>query len=465
MKCHHKISFNLFVLFASSCCVCVVQGSSVHIPALAASRGRSLTSSETTARFVSEVITPTALDSTSVDISTTEGTSKEDVNIFTQLVGYLKDSLIRTVDGIKEMWDNHGRCKEIRTKQNDYREKLKKRWEFEEKGLTPKEMKDRLSKIKGGITYDEFVFLIKGKEDRGKLMNLMFLMWGAPRFLPYALMFYPEILPSPFAHLPDISGKESKLQKLSRERSHATLRALIAIENEAKAVPALAKLNIFGKKGQLRRMDEMDGLGKTIGQLMTTPNITTGSVGGSVVLNTMENLLYRAAEDFSRAEKRLVQVPKGVTTGIMSAMRGPNLFQNFMPHFLKRGQVLNHLLKLAEIDNFLVQENIDLYDLSTARLLEACNDRMIGGPGRSDDELREELGDWLVLAVKQPTERIQRTGEYFNQNLARMALMSFYCVVGSSDARSASYLPRLMYQGRQEDEDASDSSSKKSRKR
>jgi hypothetical protein len=88
-------------------------------------------------------------------------------------------------------------------------------------------------------------------------------------------MLYPDILPSPLAPLPDMSTKETKLQKLARERSHAVLQTLMAIENQARAIPALAKLNMFGKKGQIRRMDEMDSLGKTIGQIMTTTTTKT----------------------------------------------------------------------------------------------------------------------------------------------------------------------------------------------
>ncbi|KAL3924268.1 MAG: hypothetical protein SGILL_001148 [Bacillariaceae sp.] len=380
--------------------------------------------------------------------NTSNGNSNS--NIIMTLFGYVKDSVVRTVDGTKEMWSNHGRCKEIRAKQKDYREKLTKQWEFEEQGLSATELKKRLAKVNGGITYDEFVFLIKGKEDRGKLMNLMFLMWGAPRFFPYALMFYPEILPSAFAPLPDASGKETKLEKLSRERSHSVLRTLMAIEDEARTVPALAKLNIFGKQGQVKRMDEMDSLSKTMGQIMTTTSVESGTgAGGNIVMNTMESLLYRQSEDFTRGEKRLVEVPKSIVAFVMSAASGPNLFQKVMPHFLRRGQVLNHLQKVAETDFFLVNEKVDLSELSTARLLEACNDRMIGGPGRTEEELRQQLTEWLDLAVNQPTSRIERTKEYFNENLARTVLMSFYCVEGASDHRSASYLPRLMYEGQE----------------
>ncbi|KAL3924794.1 MAG: hypothetical protein SGILL_000823 [Bacillariaceae sp.] len=451
----------LVVLCIALCTVLLVlvDGSSVHIPSATIgrrSRMNSCTSkqSDTVVKATfpsSNRVVMASAETTTADTaaseSATESAAEEGGNLFVTLFGYVKDSVVRTIDGTKEMWSNHGRCKEIRAKQKDYREKLKKQWEFEEQGLSAKELKERLAKVNGGITYDEFVFLIKGKEDRGKLMNLMFLMWGAPRFFPYALMFYPEILPSAFSPLPQTSGKETKLEKLSRERSHAVLRTLMAIEDEARAVPALAKLNIFGKKAQMRRMDEMDSLGKTIGQIMTTSSVVSGEGGGNIAMNTMENLLYRQEEDFTRAEKRLVQVPKAITTGIMSAVSGPNLLQKVMPHFLKRGQVLNHLQKLAEIDSFLVNENIDLAELSTARLLEACNDRMIGGPGRSDGELRRQLAEWLDLSVNQPARRIEKTKEFFNDNLARTALMSFYCVEGACDRRSASCLPRLLYSG------------------
>jgi len=367
-------------------------------------------------------------------------------NPVVQMLGYVKDSFVRTIDGTKEMWGNHGRCKQIRAKQKEYRDKLQKQWEFEEKGLTPSEMKQRLSKVNGGISYDEYVFLVKGKEDRGKLMNMMFLMWGAPRFFPYALMFYPEILPGPFAPLPDSSGKESKLQKLSRERTHAVVRTLLAIETEARVVPALSKLNIFGKKKQAQRMDEMDSMGKTISQIMATPGTGSDDSLALVAMNTMEDILYSPIK-FTRADERLAKVPKSIANGIMAAIDGPNAFQKFMPHFLKRGQILTHVQKLNDIDNFLIDENVNLNDLSTARLLEACSDRMIGGPGQSDEEMRQHLKNWLDLGVNQPAKRCAETGEFFNYNLAKMALMSFYCVSGARDDRSASYLSRSLYCG------------------
>jgi hypothetical protein len=369
----------------------------------------------------------------------------ENGNPATKLFGYVKDSVVRTIDGSKEMYANHGRCKQIRAKQKDHRDKLKEQWEFEERGLTPEEMKKKLQSVNGGITYDEFIFLGKGKDDRGRLMNMVFLMWGAPRFFPYALMFYPDVLPTPFQPLPDASGRETRLEKLSRQRSHSVIQTLLSLEKEAKEVPGLAKINIFGKSKQQRNMDEINNLDAAIGTVMSTPGATDG-MGAKKTLGAIEDALYKT-DPLTRQEKRLVGVPKAIVLGLTNAVNGPAPFTSFQPNFMRRGQVLTHIQKIAEADNFLVNEKVDLSALSTARLLEACSDRMIGGPRRGNEELRKSLSDWLDLAVVQPNNRTAVSGENFNDNLARTALLSYYSVEGARDSRSSSFLPRLMFQG------------------
>ncbi len=369
-----------------------------------------------------------------------------DGNMVLQMFGYVKDSLARTVTGTKEMWCNHGRCKDIRSKQKDYREKLKTQWELQEKNLTPKEMRRRLAAVNGGITYDEFVFLTKGKDDRGKLMNMVFLMWGAPRLFPYALMFYPNMLPSPFSPLPDASGKETKLERLSRERSHAVIKTLVDLEREARTVPYLSKLNIFGKKQQQRKMVEVENFGKSMSAILATPG-AMGGIGADLVLHKLDSLLYKEGEEFTRGEKRLVEVPSAIILGLMASIQGSGPLNGVMPNFMRRGNVVAHAQKIAEADNFLVNERVSLESLSTSRLLEACNDRMIGCNGRSDEELRQDLSDWLDLAVVEPKNRTQTTGEDFNENLARTALMGYYSLEAVRDPRCTSYLPRCLFQG------------------
>jgi hypothetical protein len=84
-------------------------------------------------------------------------------NVVVQIAVSMKDEMVRYMTGIKELYTNHQRCNQIRIKQKDYREKLRKQWEFEESDLTAKDLKSRLAKVNGGITYDEYLFLVKGK--------------------------------------------------------------------------------------------------------------------------------------------------------------------------------------------------------------------------------------------------------------------------------------------------------------
>ena len=379
---------------------------------------------------------------TTAAVSTVEKTG----NPVGQLVGYVKDSVVRTVDGCGQLWKNHGRCNEIRAKQRDHREQLAKQWEMEGR-LTKEAIKEKLKMVNGGISYDEYVFLVKGKEDRGKLMNVGFLMWGAPRYLPYALMFYPDMLPSPFTSLTSsaATGRESVLEKISRQRTHAVMKTLLNIEQDAKVIPSLSKINIFGKKKQERAMDTVEKLGEQAAKLFATPG-ARGSFGAQVCLNTLEHLLYRP-EEFTRAENRLVDVPKPILKGVTMAVDGPSPLNDFLPNFMRRGKVISHIKKISDGDEFLVGESIDLSSLSPTHLVEACTERCIGGPGRSDDELRDCLGEWLKLSVEQPTDRVQETGQFYNSNLARLSLLCYYGLDASRDARSTSYLPRLLYQG------------------
>jgi hypothetical protein len=369
-------------------------------------------------------------------------------NSVSQLVGFAKDAVGRFADNSRELWSNHGRCNDIRAKQRDYREKVKKQWEFEEQGLTPEALKKRLQGVNGGITYDDFVFLEKGREDRGKIVNLMGVAWIAPRLFPYALMYGPGMLPSPFARLPDASAKETKLGKLSRERSHTVIKTLLNMEQQAKVIPASAKLNplnMFAGGKQQKNLDKMTTLVQATAKAISTPG-TRNAVGAGLVLNSLEDKLYKA-EQLTKGEKRLVSVANPILKGLIECIEGPSLFSIVTPTFVTRGKICNQLKKIADADEFLVKQKVDLDSLSTASLLEACSDRMIGGPGRSDEELRQGLADWLKLAVSQPKNRVEQTGEVYNENLARTALLSYYALDGARDVRSASHLPRLLFQG------------------
>jgi hypothetical protein len=217
------------------------------------------------------------------------------------------------------------------------------------------------------------------------------------------------------------------------------------IEKDSKITPQLAKLNIFGKKAQEKQKQFMGMVSNATAKALSTSG-ARGPFGAQVVVSTIDDAMYSSTE-FTRGEKRLATVPKAVVKGVSAAIEGPNPINSFLPNFMTRGKVVSHLKKVTDADEFLVNESIDLSTLESTHLLEACGERLIGGPGRSDDELRKSLGEWLNLCVVQPSTRVQQTGEYYNSNLARLALLCYYAVDATRDPRSASCLPRLLFQG------------------
>ena len=102
---------------------------------------------------------------------------------------------------------------------------------------------------------------------------------------------------------------------------------------------------------------------------------------------------------------------------------------------------------MTESDEFLVNEAVDLEELGKSRLVEACTDRLIGSIGRSEEEMRENLSDWLDQVALKPADRVRETGEFFNGSLARAAMMCYSATQAAKDERATSYLPRLLFQG------------------
>mmetsp|Transcript_2305 Transcript_2305/g.3230 ORF Transcript_2305/g.3230 Transcript_2305/m.3230 type:complete len:475 (-) Transcript_2305:1125-2549(-) len=429
--------------------------------------------------YMNMLVTPVSSTTvTSVPSAVVQGTSTQEAsggNGVSQMVGYVKDSIVRSIDGCKLMWSNHGQCNAIRSKQKLYKQSLKDQW-TNEGLLTSKEMNERLKTENGGITFEEYQFLQKGKTDRAKLTQLMFMSWGAPRFLPYAIMFFPEMLPSPFLPPPKV-GAETKWESLSRTRSHAVIQTLLNIERDARQVPAMAKLNFFGRKAQQRAMERTHQIGLSTYQLLMSPptatitkSITTtnkkgveettqvqSTHGPTSILRFMDNLLFRSsssngdnANAFTTQEMNLCFVPKSIVKGLGTIIDGgkSNPTDAILPNFFGRKKLLAHLQKVKECDEFLVKEQVDISALGTVQLRDACSDRLMGCIGRSDEEMKTMLKEWLDLVVTQPKARLSGGAvAAYNDNLARTALMCYNSLESAQDSRSASYLPSALFRG------------------
>jgi hypothetical protein len=371
-------------------------------------------------------------------------------NVVSQLFSYVKDTIVKTSDSCGQLWQNHGKCNTIRKQQSLYRENIAEQWELQ--GLyaqeSRKQVQKRLAQVQGGFSYGDYIFLQKGKEDRGKVLNMVFLMWGAPRFLPYALMFNPEMLPSTFVNDKKTQSMETPTQRVSRERSAAILQAMAKLEQQAKAGGGgsyLSKLNIFGKKKQLQQQQNLvrvyDQTRQVLGEETFSPR---------PVLEKLEQAVFRVNEDFSRAEQRLASIPACIVQGLGQAISGQaaaGLLASIQPHFLHRGKVVTHLKKVTEADDFLVQADVDLDSIAPRLLRDACADRMLGGPDWTPSELRQGLRDWLTLAVTEPASRLEQTNGdmYYNGNVARLVLMGFYgCQGARGVGRVEPTLPQLL---------------------
>ena len=375
---------------------------------------------------------PAALD--------TVGATKGNSNPVGQLAGYVKDSFVRMKDGSVQLYTNHQRCNEIRAKQRQY-------LAIAAAALPETERKAaaKYNVSAGGISYEEYNFLTNGKEDRSKLANIVFMMFFSPNFVPYAFMFFPEMLPSPFAMPANKLGlPHSRLDQISRERTHAVVQAMLDLERAARVAPMVSNLNPFGKGKTKRMMEGMDRLGHDIGGLLMA-NDANGSQGANLVMKVLKDEIY-TVEKPKKAKTSLTCIPKSVVKGLGRALEAPG-FNSLIPTFIVRGKVLNNLKKLENADKFLVNQNIDLGTLSSDLLQEACSARLIGGPRRTDDEMMEGLSTWLDVTVKQPEAIAQQSGLHYNGNLARAALLSYNVLDGARDGRSSSYLPRLLYQG------------------
>lgn len=362
-------------------------------------------------------------------------------NPATLLLSYVKDSFVRMKDGSAELYTNHKKCNTIRSKQKKFLENAHSDMSEEER----RKFK-RYSFNSGGITFEEYSFLRKGKDDRGKLANIIVCMFFAPNFLPYAFLFFPDMLPSPFAtQLNKFEPSTyTKADAISRERSHSVLQTMLNLERRSHVPPMISNINPFGKGKMKRTMSQLDKLGRAGGVFLGVDEATK-TQGAELILNVLHDEIYTANKP-TKDVSNLIVVPKVIMMGMSKALEASSS-NSFLPGFVQRGKVLSRLKQIKDSDDFLVAQKVDLNSLSERILEEACNERLIGGPGRTNEEMIEGLSSWLDLAVNKPTKISSKTGLYYNENMCRFTLLCYNAVDGTRDERSASYFPRLLYQG------------------
>jgi hypothetical protein len=358
-------------------------------------------------------------------------------NVASQLVGGIKEWFVSYGNAFKQMRMDHNRCNVIRQKQNRYKSSLRQEWE--ELGIDPKEIRTRLSKVSGGITFDEFLFLRKGKGDREKLISLVFYASFLPKMMPYMLMFNAgNMLPDQFPKKQTFFG-ETKREALSRERCHAVLNMLMTLERRAHVQGF--SINPFGGSKQRKAMEQYQEMKDAIQSFLVQ------NQGPDSVMKILEDKIFLSEKPKGK-EIGLATMPSVFTRGLATAVSGNSnrVLNGLIPNFIDRTSLLSHIKAISQSDEFLVNQAVDLDALAGATLVEACSDRLIHTLGSTEAEMRTNLATWLRYAAIIPSRRTRKTGEHYNGNLARSALMCYFALDSVRNRQSASVLPRVLMQ-------------------
>jgi len=418
-RCNYLASVNRIILILSCA---VLYGSKVNIVLAAPSNPRvgrycsPRRHSNTYAEHKSIVQLTSSLSTitpSSTSVATVDSTSSPKTSPISQLATFIKDNVVRIKNGTGQLYTNHKRCNTIRSKKQQF--------------IVQEPKTSQNSYQKTGITFEEYNFLIKGKEDRGKVINLMFMGIFSPNFLPYAFTFLPNFLPSTLQQKTPVGF--NKWETISRERTHTVLKTLLNIEKEARSTPAGSLLNLFGMGGtkhktRMKMVDHMAGKFLALGsshkpksqnaaKVNVVDRCDTGitefakiSTNENLILDALQNELF-SDEQSSKKRSGLSFIPKVIMSSLAQAIDGNIItskgtsmanqspISSLTPNFIKRNKVITHIKVIKDADSFLLNEGIDLNSLSGDLLLDTCHARMIGNPKSSERDLRKALFKWL----------------------------------------------------------------------
>lgn len=196
----------------------------------------------------------------SEETNAVEEPKKQGGNPIVGVASFIWSSLVGFKDNTMQLYSNHQTCNAIRAKQKAFAINTGESQRFVKRGYTPSDYqppKKGDQPINGGvyertgISYAEYNFLQRGKIDRGKVGQLLFLMVFSPNFLPYAFWFFPNILPTPFMNAAKIgeTGILTPWATAVQSRVHAVLKTICTIEQQAMNAPVVSggfSLNPFG---------------------------------------------------------------------------------------------------------------------------------------------------------------------------------------------------------------------------
>ena len=247
------------------------------------------------------------------------------------------------------------------------------------------------------------------------------------------------------------------------------------MEKGAKVPPLTSKLNPFGKKSTERAMERLGMLVDKACDVLSLENAYGPSQGATLIMNTLQSTFYTKDEP-NRQQLNLSSkyFPKQIFKGLNKVIAADPLNKGSSPFGIG---LIKHIESISLADEFLIRQNVNVDEINSELLREACSARLIGGPNWSDEERRAGLVTWLhslegleskVIRKKAPTTTttaaaaaVPVAGQedlgnndptddemlYLNPNLARAVYMCYNALDATRDGRSESRLGRVLYQG------------------
>ena len=340
-----------------------------------------------------------------------------------QLVGNIGRSLQRLVDGVRQ---GPAQIREVNL--------LKKR-----------------AKLDGddSLSYSEFRFIERSREDFKKCVRLAFTAYLSPELFFYSYVVIPAIStdnPWAWTTLPSTfdDAKEEGMRNVIKikRRQHAVFRGVTGLmENTFDDIPEKIR------KQRLQQLDRVKGASKCVGKSIEAalnelePYYTADNGkkrGKQQPSNAARMLRTKKQDGKKRVEMCLDGMPWASVKDTCKSFGIDGMPNIFFLRRLNRGEISRHFDGIRKADNHISRIGVEA--LSDEELVDACLERCISiDSTRSMGDMRKDISQWLNIVESPPTHKKQ----YNDQNL-RLLLAGLHSVKAVRGSRFSSAMKSIV---------------------
>jgi hypothetical protein len=319
----------------------------------------------------------------------------------------------------------------------------------------------------GSLTYSEYKFLERSKDDFMKCVRLGLTASVSPELFFYSYIVVPAIsVDNPWAwvQLPSAFDNEKEQGMRNRikikRRQHAVMRGMTNLmENSIDDAPAkmraqrmaqMERVKLACKALSGKSFDAAIGVLEPYYTATTTvadngsssnnknKNIKKAAAVGAVKSNTKRMLHSRKKDGKQRIDMCLDGLPWVTVKDACKSFGFDGLPNIFVLRRLNKGELSKHFDTIRKADEHL--DKIGVQSLTDTELADVCMERCISIDNtRSTGELRKDVGEWLSLVQEPPTSKEQ----YNDQNL-RLIMAGLHTVKGARRSRFGSGMKSLL---------------------